>query len=52
MVGVVEGFRWALLGNTAAPAGSIAISAASAAVLLILGFAYFSRVERHFADIV
>jgi homopolymeric O-antigen transport system permease protein len=52
MVGVVEGFRWALLGNIAAPAGSIALSAASAIVLLILGFAYFSRVERHFADII
>lgn len=52
MVGVVEGFRWALLGHTAAPAGSIALSAASAFTLLILGIAYFSRVERFFADIV
>jgi lipopolysaccharide transport system permease protein len=52
MVGVVEGFRWALLGDSAAPAGSIALSAASALVLLVLGFAYFSRVERHFADII
>jgi len=52
MVGVVEGFRWAALGETAAPWALIAISAASAAVLLIGGLAYFHRVERDFADIV
>jgi lipopolysaccharide transport system permease protein len=52
MVGVVEGFRWAVLGESAAPWAAIAISTASAAVLLVAGLAYFHRVERDFADIV
>jgi lipopolysaccharide transport system permease protein len=52
MVGVVEGFRWAALGETAAPWTLIAISAASAAALLVAGLAYFHRTERGFADIV
>jgi len=52
MVGVVEGFRWAVLGETTAPWDLIAISAAASAVLLVAGFAYFHRAERDFADIV
>lgn len=52
MAGVVEGFRWALLHHGAAPWGSMLISTASAAVLLLAGVAYFSRVERSFADLV
>jgi len=52
MVGVVEGFRWATLDTASAPFGMIAISAASAAVLLAAGLAYFDRVERGFADFV
>lgn len=52
MTGVVEGFRWAVLGATAAPWEAIAISTASAVVLLILGLAYFDRVERSFADLM
>jgi lipopolysaccharide transport system permease protein len=52
MVGVVEGFRWAALGETSAPWLLIGISAASAAILLVGGLAYFHRVERDFADVV
>jgi lipopolysaccharide transport system permease protein len=52
MVGVVEGFRWAVLGTPAAPWAQIGVSAASALVLLIGGLAYFDRVERRFADYV
>jgi lipopolysaccharide transport system permease protein len=52
MVGVVEGFRWAVLGTPAAPWDLIGISAASALVLLVVGLAYFDRVERRFADYV
>jgi lipopolysaccharide transport system permease protein len=52
MVGVVEGFRWATLGEGAAPWDLIAISAASAVVILLAGLAYFDRVERGFADYV
>lgn len=52
MVGVVEGFRWATLGEGAAPWDLIGISALSAAAILIAGLAYFDRVERGFADLV
>lgn len=52
MVGVVEGFRWATLGTANAPVGLIAVSAASAIVILLAGLAYFDRVERGFADFV
>jgi lipopolysaccharide transport system permease protein len=50
MVGVVEGFRWAVTGSGAAPWALIGISTASALVLLVAGLAYFDRVERGFAD--
>jgi lipopolysaccharide transport system permease protein len=52
MVGVVEGFRWALLGNGSAPIALMAISAAASAVLMLGGLAYFDRVERSFADFI
>ncbi len=51
MVGVVEGFRWAVLGASA-PLAQIGVSAAAAAVLLVAGLAYFDRVERGFADFI
>lgn len=52
MVGVVEGFRWATLGTAHAPLALIGVSAASAAIILVGGLAYFDRVERGFADFV
>jgi lipopolysaccharide transport system permease protein len=52
MVGVVEGFRWAVLGGLAAPTTLMLVSAASAVVLLTIGLAYFDRVERSFADVM
>jgi lipopolysaccharide transport system permease protein len=52
MVGVVEGFRWAVLGGAPAPTTLMIISAGSAAVLFVLGLAYFDRVERRFADLM
>lgn len=51
MVGVVEGFRWAVLG-TDAPLELIGISAVAALVILVAGLAYFDRVERSFADFI
>lgn len=51
MVGVVEGFRWAVLGS-GSPGVLIAVSAASAALILVVGLAYFARVERGFADFI
>ncbi len=52
MVGVVEGFRWAVLGTENAPIELIAVSAASALMLLVAGLAYFDRAERAFADFI
>jgi lipopolysaccharide transport system permease protein len=52
MVGVVEGFRWAVLDTSNAPLTLIAVSAASASVLFVVGLAYFDRVERSFADFI
>jgi lipopolysaccharide transport system permease protein len=51
MVGVVEGFRWTLLGAGDAPLGIFAVSAAVAVALLVSGAFFFRRVERSFADI-
>jgi lipopolysaccharide transport system permease protein len=51
MVGVVEGFRWALLGAGDAPWGVVSISAAVAVLCLVTGAFFFRRVERSFADI-
>jgi len=52
MVGVVEGFRWALLKSNSAPGPIIAVSAAAALVILVTGAFYFRRMEKTFADIV
>ncbi len=51
MAGVVEGFRWALLG-TNAPGPMVLISAAVVAALIFSGVMYFRRVEKTFADVV
>jgi lipopolysaccharide transport system permease protein len=51
MAGVVEGFRWALLGKAEAPGAMVWASAASVAVLLVGGLFYFRRMERSFADV-
>jgi lipopolysaccharide transport system permease protein len=52
MVGVVEGFRWALLGSGSAPGPIIAVSSAAALLILVTGAFYFRRMEKTFADIV
>jgi lipopolysaccharide transport system permease protein len=56
MTAVVEGFRWALLGN-AAPAsqtapGVLVLSLAIVAVVLITGLFFFRSTERTFADVI
>lgn len=51
MAGVVEGFRWALLGS-APPGAMIWTSVAVSAVVLFSGLKYFRKVERSFADVV
>jgi lipopolysaccharide transport system permease protein len=52
MVGVVEGFRWALLGTQTGPGPMIIVSSLAALSLLVGGLIYFKRMERTFADIV
>ncbi len=52
MVGVIEGFRWALLGTGQGPGPMVYVSSAVTIVLLVSGVFYFRRMERTFADVV
>ncbi|MBM4442372.1 MAG: ABC transporter permease [Candidatus Rokubacteria bacterium] len=52
MAGVVEGFRWSVLGMAAPSQAMLAVSVAVVVVLLVSGLYYFRRMERTFADIV
>jgi lipopolysaccharide transport system permease protein len=52
MAGVVEGFRWALLGTDTQPGAIILVSTLAAVVLFISGLIYFQRMEDNFADVV
>lgn len=52
MAGVVNGFRWALLGTPTGPDVSMAVSVAVAMALLLSGLFFFRRMERLFADVV
>ena len=52
MTGVVEGFRWALLGANTAPGAIIIVSSLVAIGLLLSGAYYFRRMEKTFADVV
>lgn len=52
MVGVVEGFRWALLGTDTAPGPMLGVSATVAVLLLAGGAFVFRRMEKSFADVV
>jgi lipopolysaccharide transport system permease protein len=52
MVGVIEGFRWALLGKESPDFGVITISSVMVLALLLPGIVYFKYTERTFADVV
>ena len=52
MVGVVEGFRWALLGTDAAPGMMFFVSSFVSLIILISGIYYFRRMEKVFADVI
>lgn len=52
MAGVVEGFRWSLLGGVRPTALEVGISAGAGLVILVTCISYFRRTERVFADIV
>ena len=51
-VGVVEGFRWAVLGKGTVSMTMIAVSSSMAIITFFTGLAYFKSTERSFADIV
>ena len=52
MAGVVEGFRWALLGTNTAPGPMTIVSALVALTLFVSGAFYFRRMEQSFADVL
>ncbi len=52
MAGVIDLYRWALLGTPHLPVSVLLTSAASALALLAVSVWYFQRVERSFADVI
>lgn len=52
VAGVVEGFRWSLLGTGEPPGQMVAVSVLMVLVLLVTGVFYFRRMERTFADVI
>jgi lipopolysaccharide transport system permease protein len=52
MVGIIEGFRSALLGTVAFPTWMVLMSAVTSIILFIVGAMYFKLTERFFADII
>jgi len=52
LAGVIEGFRWALLGKGDPAIGAIMISACVVLMLLLGGIFFFKRMERYFVDVL
>jgi lipopolysaccharide transport system permease protein len=52
MAGVVNGFRWALLGSGTGPDAALWVSIGISLLILISGLFYFRRMERTFADTI
>lgn len=52
LTGIVEGFRWAVLGTPAPDWAMVAVSAVVTLGLLVGGLLYFRRMEKTFADVV
>lgn len=52
MVGVIDGFRWAILGNTTIYWPGFYASIAVTLVMFFVGFHFFRRMEREFADVI
>ena len=52
LVGLLETFRWTVLPDAAAPGLSLLVSAATGALLLGGGLAFFGHAERRFADVI
>ena len=52
MAGIIEVFRWAILGMSSPDWMSISISFSVVVILLVSGLYYFRRVEKTFADVI
>lgn len=52
MTGVIDGFRWSILGTASPNWESVVISSISVVILFILGLLYFNKMEKTFADII
>jgi lipopolysaccharide transport system permease protein len=52
IVGVIDGFRWAICGTTEMHWGSFALSSVLSLVFLVVGIKYFRHTERTFADVI
>jgi lipopolysaccharide transport system permease protein len=52
LVGIINGFRWAILGTTDFPLKSLIYSIMISILILIIGLALFRRLERSFADVI
>jgi len=52
LIGVIEGFRWAILGKSSPDFTSMAMSAVVVLILFFGGIFYFNKMERSFADII
>ena len=52
MVGVIDGFRWAIIGNTEMYWPGFYLSVSLALLFLVIGFGSFRRMERDFADVI
>lgn len=52
MVGVIEGFRAAMLGTVKYPAEAVLVSFLVSIVLFVAGVTYFKQTERYFADFI
>ena len=53
MVGIIDGFRWSVLGDrVAVDTGAIGVSIAITIMAMAIGIWYFRRMERRFADVI
>lgn len=52
LVGIIEGFRWALLGLSTFPTDAVMISLAAGLLFFSFGTIAFQKMERHFADVI
>jgi lipopolysaccharide transport system permease protein len=52
LAGIIDGFRWALLGNREYPATGLLLAVLGAAAVFLVGVYVFQRVERSFADVI